>query len=138
MRKDEIEEQIIRIEKSLRELQAGQRETSDTIREEIRSFQSLVIEEKIEAMRQQAGYTVPADSFSISSSPEYSANSKRPSRIPARVQDRRECIDFFLERLKEIGDRMDPDEARPVHNSPEKTGRRALCPSTPEHGGRTL
>jgi len=60
MRKDEIEDRIVRIEKTLRDLQAGQRDISETIVTELRSFQSLLIEEKIEAMRQITRPRIPA------------------------------------------------------------------------------
>ncbi|ACL16803.1 hypothetical protein Mpal_1482 [Methanosphaerula palustris E1-9c] len=110
MRKDEIEERITRIEKSIKEIQAGQRETSDTIRNEIRSFQSLVIEEKVETMRQQIvrGYQqLLLDLVLTGVQKEF----ERAFTDPCPRTDRSECIGFFLARLKEIGERMDPDEA---------------------------
>jgi hypothetical protein len=110
MRKDEIEERIIKIEKTLMELKVGQQESLDQIRDEIRSFQSLVLEEKIEAMRQQMirGYQQLFLDLLIS-------GAQRDFELffpdPCPRTDRRECIDFFLARLQEIGERMDPDEA---------------------------
>ena len=55
MRKDEIEDRIVRIEKTLRDMQAGLRDINETIVTELRSFRSFLIEEKIEAMKQQLG-----------------------------------------------------------------------------------
>ncbi|MDX8549240.1 hypothetical protein KHC33_16640 [Methanospirillum sp. J.3.6.1-F.2.7.3] len=53
MRKDEIEERIIQIEKQIRDLGSIQREQGELIISELRSFQNLFIEEKIEVMRKQ-------------------------------------------------------------------------------------
>jgi len=110
MRKDEIEERIVRIEKTLRELQAGQKETGDTIRAELRSFQSLVIEERIEAMRQQLGQGYQRLLLELVVS---TASREFETVCPKNctLYPRSDCIEFFLSRLKESAERMDPDEA---------------------------
>ncbi|MFA6332727.1 MAG: winged helix-turn-helix domain-containing protein [Methanoregula sp.] len=110
MRKDEIEERIVRIEKTLRELQAGQKETGETIMAELRSFQSLVIEERIEAMRQQLGQGYQRLLLELVVS---TAHSEFETVCPkdCTLYNRSDCIEFFLSRLRESAERMDPDEA---------------------------
>ncbi len=108
MRKDEIEDRIVRIEKTLRDLQAGQRDISQTIVNELRSFQSLLIEEKIEAMRQQLGQgyqRLLLDLVLADAKREF----ERVCPDPCDLYDRKECMDSTLKRLREFGERMDPD-----------------------------
>lgn len=108
MRKDEIENRIIQIEKTLRDMQAGQRDISETIVTELRSFQSLLIEEKIEAMRQQLGQgyqRLLLDLVLSGAKREF----ERFCPDPCTVYDRKECIDITLNRLREFGERLDPE-----------------------------
>jgi len=108
MRKDEIENRIIRIEKTLRDLQAGQRDISETIVTELRSFQSLLIEEKNEVMHQQHGQgyqRLLRDQILSGAKREF--ESICPD--PCTVYDRKECIDITLNRLREFGERLDPE-----------------------------
>jgi DNA-binding transcriptional ArsR family regulator len=108
MRKDEIENRIVRIEKTLRDLQAGQRDISETIVTELRSFHSLLIEEKIEAMRQQLGQgyqRLLLDLILSGAKREF----ERICPDPCSVYDRKECIDITLNRLRVFGERLDPE-----------------------------
>ena len=110
MRKDEIEERIIQIEQNLRDLGTIQREQGELILSELRSFQSLFIEEKIEAMRKQviSGHQrLLLDLVLNTMRREF--ESVCPN--PCTLYERNECIDFFICRLKESAERMDPDEA---------------------------
>lgn len=110
MRKDEIEERIVRIEKTLRELQAGQKETGDEIIAELRSFQTLVIEERIEAMRQQLGQGYQQLLLElVLSTAEREFENVCPHNCT--LYNRSDCIEFFLSRLKESAERMNADEA---------------------------
>ncbi|NMB79867.1 MAG: winged helix-turn-helix transcriptional regulator [Methanomicrobiales archaeon] len=108
MRKDEIETRIVRIEKTLRDLQAGQRDISETIVTELRSFQSLLIEEKIEAMRQQLGQGYQRLLLDLVLS-DAKREFERVCPDPCNVYDRKECIDITLNRLREFGERLDPE-----------------------------
>jgi hypothetical protein len=108
LRKDEIEERITRIEKTLRDLQAGQRDISETIVSELRSFQSLLLEEKIEAMRQQLGQgyqRLLLDLVLLDAKREF----ERVCPDPCDVCDRTECMNVTLRRLRDFGERLDPD-----------------------------
>lgn len=110
MRKDEIEERIVQIEKTLRELQAGQRQTSDAVIAELRAFQGLIIEERIEVMRQQMAESHQRLLLDfIISTARREFDTVCPD--PCSLFNRSECIDFFLCRLKDSAERMDPDEA---------------------------
>ena len=108
MRKDEIEDRIVRIEKTLRDLQAGQRDISETIVTELRSFQSLLIEEKIEAMRQQLGQGYQRLLLDLVLS-DAKREFERVCPDPCNVYDRKECIALTLNRLREFGERLDPE-----------------------------
>ncbi|MFA5331981.1 MAG: hypothetical protein WC342_06345 [Methanoregula sp.] len=110
MRKDEIEDRIVRIEKTLRELQSGQKENGDAILAELRSFQSLMVEERIEAMRQQLGQGYQHLLLELVLS---TAGREFETVCPqdCTLFNRSDCIEFFLSRLKESAERMDPDEA---------------------------
>lgn len=110
MRKDEIEERIVHIEQSLRDLEAVQREQGEMILSELRSFQSLFIEEKIEAMRKQViqGHQrLLLDLVLSTMRREFDSVSPNPCSL----YERNECIDFFTCRLRESAERMDSDEA---------------------------
>ena len=110
MRRGDIEERMIRIEKSLRDLQAGQRETSDTILAALRSVQATLIEEKMESMRQQLGREYQRLLLDLL----LSTAQRELARVcpdPCSLYDRQECLDFFHVRLKEFGEHMGPDEA---------------------------
>jgi len=110
MRKDEIEERIVQIEKTLRELQAGQRQTSDAVIAELRAFQGLIIEERIEALRQQMAQghqRLLLDLVLSTARREFDTVCPNPCSL----FNRSECIDFFLCRLKDTAERADPDEA---------------------------
>jgi len=110
MRKDEIEERIIQIEKQIRDLGSIQREQGELIISELRSFQNLFIEEKIEVMRKQItqGYQrLLLDLVLNTMRREF--ESVCPN--PCSLYNRTDCIDFFMCRLKESAERMDPDEA---------------------------
>jgi hypothetical protein len=108
MRKDEIEDRIVRIEKTLRDLQAGQRDISETIVTELRSFQALLIEEKIEAMRQQLGQGYQRLLLDLVLS-DAKREFERVCPDPCNVYDRKECMDITLNRLREFGERLDPE-----------------------------
>lgn len=110
MRKDEIEEQIVRIEQGLRDMEAVQREQGAMILSELRSFQGQFIEEKIEAMRRQViqGHQrLLLDLVLTTMRREF--ESVCPD--PCSLYERKECIDYFICRLRESAERMDPDEA---------------------------
>ena len=109
MRKDEIEDRIVQIEKTLRELQAGQRQSSDAVIAELRAFQGLIIEERIEAMRQQMAQghqRLLLDLVLSTARKEFEVVCPNPCSL----FNRSECIDFFLCRLKDTAERVDPDE----------------------------
>jgi len=53
MRKDEMDERIIRLEQELRTLKAVHREGVDAILSELKTFQDSVIAEKVESVRTQ-------------------------------------------------------------------------------------
>jgi DNA-binding transcriptional ArsR family regulator len=108
MRKDEIEDRIVRIEKTLRDLQAGQRDISETIVSELRSFQSLLVEEKIEAMRQQLGQGYQRLLLGLVLS-DAKREFERVCPDPCDLYDRKECMDSTLNRLRSFGERLDPD-----------------------------
>ncbi len=108
MRKDEIESRIVQIEKTLRDLHTGQRDISKTIVTELRSFQSLLIEEKIEAMRQQLGQgyqRLLLDMVLSGAEREF----ERVCPDPCDVYNRQECIEITLKRLREFGERLNPE-----------------------------
>jgi predicted transcriptional regulator len=109
MRKDDIEERIISIERSMRNLEINQREQGEMILSELRSFQRLFVEEKIEAMRRQVitSHQQFILHFVISTI-RREFESACPD--PCSLYDRGECIDFFTCRLRESAERMDPDE----------------------------
>jgi len=110
MRKDEIEERIIQIEQKLRDLGTIQREQGELILSELRSFQSLFIEEKIEIMRKQVISSHQRLLLDlVLNTIKHEFESVCPN--PCTMFDRNECIDFFIFRLKEAAERMDPDEA---------------------------
>lgn len=110
MRKDEIEERIIQIEQQLRDFGVIQREQGEQILFELRSFQNLFIEEKIEVMRKQIvqGHQRLLLNLVINTM-KREFESVCPN--PCSLYNRDECIDFFICRLKESAERMDPDEA---------------------------
>lgn len=110
MRRDEIEERIIGIEKTLRDLGTTQREQGDMLLSELRSFQRLFIEERIEGMRRQVvtSHQQLVLHYVISTIRREFEN---VCPDPCSLYDRRECIDFFICRLRESAERMDPDEA---------------------------
>ncbi|WP_409199244.1 hypothetical protein [Methanospirillum lacunae] len=110
MRKDEIEERIIGIEKNLRDLGTTQREQGEMILSELRSFQRLFVEEQIETMRRQVvtSHQNMILQFAISTI-KREFDSVCPN--PCSLYDRGSCIDFFISRLRESAERMDPDEA---------------------------
>ncbi|MDO9326641.1 MAG: winged helix-turn-helix domain-containing protein [Methanoregula sp.] len=109
MRKDEIEERIVQIEKTLRKLQSGQRQSSDAVIAELRAFQGLIIEERIESMRQQMarGHQHLLLDLVI---PTVRRELETVCPNPCSLFNRSECIDFFLCRLKDSAERVDPDE----------------------------
>ena len=53
MRKDEIEVRICRLEHDFREMRSENRQNTETILSELRSFQSCIIEEKIDILKEQ-------------------------------------------------------------------------------------
>jgi hypothetical protein len=111
MRKDEIEERIIRIEDTLKNLEAGQREQGGLILSELRSFQRLFIEEQIETMRKQiiSGHQRLILELVLGTvRREY----EKVCPDPCSLYERGECIDFFISRLRETAERMDPDEVQ--------------------------
>ena len=110
MRKDEIEGRIVHIEQSLRDLEAAQREQGEMIISELRSFQSIFIDEKIEVMRKQviAGHQHLLLELVLGTM-RHEFESVCPN--PCSLYERNECIDFFTCRLRESAERMDPDEA---------------------------
>ena len=108
MRKDEIEDRIVRIEKTLRDMQAGLRDINETIVTELRSFRSFLIEEKIEAMKQQLGQwyqRLLVDLLLSGAKREF----ERVCPESCNVYDRNACIDITLNRLREFGERLDPE-----------------------------
>jgi len=110
MRKDEIEDRIIGIEKTLRDLGTIQSEQGEMILSELRSFQRLFIEERIETMRRQViiSHQHLILQFVITTI-RREFESVCPD--PCSLYDRGACIDFFISRLRESAERMDPDEA---------------------------
>lgn len=110
MRKDEIEERVIAIEQRLRDIEVVQREQGDLILSQLRSFQQMVMEERIETMRRQVitGHQQMILQFVISTI-RREFESVCPD--PCSLYDRRECIEFYVCRLRESAERMDPDEA---------------------------
>jgi hypothetical protein len=110
MRKDEIETRIIKIEQSLRDLEAMHRDQGTLLLSEIRSFQGLFMDEKIESMRRQViqGHQrLLLDLVIATIGREF--GSVCPD--PCSLYNRDECIEFFTCRLRESAERMDPDEA---------------------------
>ncbi len=110
MKRNELEERIIRIEQRLRDMEQVQREQGETIIAELNSFQQFFLEERIEAMQQQViqGHQrLLLDLFLGTVRREF--DTVCPD--PCSLMDRGECIDFFISRLRESGERADPDNA---------------------------
>lgn len=110
MRKDEIGDHIMKMERDLRYLGNCQREQGELILSELRSFQRLFIEERIETMRRQVvtSHQHLILQFALGTV-KREFDSVCPN--PCSLYDRRDCIDFFTSRLRESAERMDPDEA---------------------------
>lgn len=110
MKRDELEERILRIEQRLRDMEQVQREQGDTILAELNSFQQFFLEERIEAMQQQVmqGHQrLLLDLFLGTVRREFDTICPDPCSL----MDRGECIDFFICRLRESGERAEPDDA---------------------------
>lgn len=98
MRKDEIEERIIRLEQDVSTLKTAHREGVDAIIAEIRLFQDSVIAEKVNSVRVQldnryermiAGLLADVAEKNLSDAP----------REPCNRDHRAECDKFYLSRI---------------------------------------
>jgi hypothetical protein len=98
MRKDEIEDRIIRLEQDVSTLKTAHREGVDAIISEIRLFQDSIIAEKVNSVRVQsddryermiAGLLVEVAEKNLSDAP----------REPCNRNHRAECDTFYLSRI---------------------------------------
>jgi DNA-binding HxlR family transcriptional regulator len=104
MRKDEIEARICRLEQDFREIRSENRQNTDTILSELRSFQGCIIEEKINIMKEQLEkryrqlvmdlMLVHAHRHLDETLPE-----------PCSVFERKRCLEIFFTHLQNVANR---------------------------------
>ncbi len=107
MRKDEIEERIIRLEDDIRTLKSDHRDGVETILAELRTFQSSIIEERIASVARQLsnGY----EKMVIGLMMHNAERNLNEHCVDPCVKDRRQqCLDFLLSRIRDAAQIPDP------------------------------
>ena len=101
MRKDKIEERISKVEKDVRTLKINHKEGVDDILAEMRTFQNLIIEEKIDTIRQQL--VQQYEKVIIDLLIKNASNVLNEKFHDPCVKDRRKnCHEFFVSKLEDI------------------------------------
>ena len=110
MRKDEIEDRIIRLEQELGTLKSAHREGVEAIISEIRQFQDAVITERVNSIRTQIenGYEQMIASLLVESAER---NLAEATREPCNRDHRSECDVFYLSRIRTVAQLPNPPEA---------------------------
>lgn len=108
MRKNQIEDRIIRMEEEIRTLKSDHRDGVETILTEMKKFQSSVIEERIaSAARQLAnGYEKMVIGLMMRNAER---NLDDRCMDPCIRNRRKECMDFLLARIRDAAHIPDPE-----------------------------
>ena len=109
MRKDEIEDRIIRLEQEIGTLKSAHREGVEAIICEIRQFQDSVVTERVNSIRNQIenGYERMIASLLVESAER---NLAEATRETCNRDHRSECDTFYLSRIRHAAQLPNPPE----------------------------
>lgn len=119
MRKDEIEDRIIRLEQELGTLKAAHREGVDAIISEIRQYQDSIISERVNSIRTQLedGYERMIACLLVENAER---NLSEAPREPCNRDHRTECDTFYLSRIRTVAHLPNPPETEMMDGYQEK------------------
>jgi len=109
MYKDKIEERLNQLEHDVRTLKSDYRQGVDELLTEIHTFQNIIIEDRIDSIRQQIAkqYEILFIDLLLKNA---KSNLDECCQEPCIKNRRKECHDFFLTRLRNVVKAPDQDQ----------------------------
>ncbi|AFC99339.1 hypothetical protein Mtc_0574 [Methanocella conradii HZ254] len=105
MRKDRIEERLAALEKGFREVRAEQRQAIESLRDELRSFQEAILEDRIASINEVIKWYEEAAYDGAISGAARNFQDRMRTDCPPQYK-RQECIDGLVDELKDDATRL--------------------------------